>query len=396
MSPRHVPALSPFVRLFARLRASIALVAAMIALVVTSTKGAAAAGPASAIGPAPQEPVVSVPLDAPFLVAPHQNVVPALPAGFETRLEGGWLTLAFPREYHDRMEALVPELAATRDRVAMELGRPALSRVEIRIGRDPVEMARLSPEGAPPFSYASGMAYGPLHLVTVSLVAPQGAQAINLDETLRHELVHIAIFDGFGQGTVPRWFNEGLAVKLSGELAIDRVETLRTASLAGTLIPFTEMDRKFFGDPGEVKLAYAQSADFVRFLSRRDDHPRFVRMLDRVSQGQPFDSSMSDAYGADLRKLEFQWKSDLAKRIPIWSIIGGSLASVLMVVLVALAWWKRRKTSRETLARWEEEDARMDEVIRRIEASVQEQTPVPVPPQKLPKVEHGGAWHTLH
>ncbi len=371
-------------RLFSSLRVSLSLIVASLVLALPLSASA-------------QEPVVSAPQDAPFLIAPHQNVIPAVPATFETRLEGGWLTLAYPREYHDRMDALVPELVATRDRLAEELGRPAISRVEIRVARDPQEMARVAPEGAPPFSYASGMAYGPLHLITVSLVAPQGSDAIHLEETLRHELVHIAVFDGFGQGTVPRWFNEGLAVKLSGELAIERIETLRTASLAGTLIPFTEMDRKFFGDPAEVKLAYAQSADFVRFLSRRDDHPRFVSMLDRVGQGQAFDAAMTDAYGSDLRKLEFQWKKDLAKRIPIWSIIGGSLVSVLMVVLFAMAWWKRRKASRETLARWEEEESQMDAVIRQIEAATQEAPePLPVPPQKLPKVEHGGSWHTLH
>jgi len=341
-----------------------------------------------------QEPVVSAPNDAPFLVAPHQIKVPKLPAAFESHSEG-WLSIGYPKDYRDRVQALIPDLAATRERLMVDLGRPVLGQVEVRIVRDWDEMARLAPEGAPPPAYASGVAYGPLRLVLVSLVAPQGAEPTKLEETLRHELVHIAVFDAFGQGTVPRWFNEGLAVKLSGELAIDRVETLKTASLSGSLIPFGEVDRKFNGNPHEVSLAYAQSADFVRFLSRKDDHQRFVHMLDRVAQGQGFDSAMTNAYGADLRKLEYQWKADLAKRMPIWSVVG-SLVSVLMVVLFGLAWWKRRKKSRDTLARWEEEEAHMDEVIRQIEAATREPEPLRMPPQKLPKVEHGGGWHTLH
>ena len=60
------------------------------------------------------------------------------------------------------------------------------------------------------------------------------------------------------------------------------------------------------------------------------------------------------------------------------------------------AWWKRRKKSRDTLARWEEEEAHMDEVIRQIEAATREPETLRMPPQKLPKVEHGGGWHTLH
>lgn len=368
---------------FRRASSSLAVVVAMLVALLWPS-------PARA-----QEPVVSAPQDAPFLLAPHQNVVPKVPPTFEVRTEGTWLTIAYPREYHDRVEGLLQDLRDTRTRVANALGRPEIQRIEVRIARDPEEMARVAPEGAPPFSYASGMAYGPLRLITVSLVAPQGAQPVHLEETLRHELVHAAIYEGFGQGTVPRWFNEGLAIGLSGELALERVETLRGASLSGTLFPFSEIDRRFFGSPHDVQLAYAQSADFVRFLSKKEDHQRFVRMLDRVASGQPFDSAMTDAYGADLRKLEFQWKSDLAQRMPIWSIVG-SFVSFAMVGLFGIAWWKRRKKSKETLARWEQEEAEMDEVLRRIEAATQEHEAVRVPPQKLPKVEHGGAWHTLH
>jgi hypothetical protein len=339
--------------------------------------------------------VMAVPEDAPYILAPHQVTVPHVPADFTSRTNG-WLTVKFPRGYEERVEALLPDLGLTKDLLSVELGRPVLDQVEVRITRDVDEMARLAPVGAPPPAYASGVAYGPLKLVLVSLVGPRGAQPTKLEETLRHELVHIAVCDALGQGSVPRWFNEGLAVKLSGELAIDRVETLKTASLSNTLIPITELDRKFAGNAHEVELAYAQSADFVRFLSRRDDHPRFVRMLDRVASGQPFESAMANAYGSDLRKLEFQWKSDLAKRLPMWSIVG-SLVSVAMVVLFGLAWYKRRKRSKEVLSQWEREEAQMDEVIRQIEAATRETTTtMPPPPQKLPKVEHGGSWHTLH
>ncbi len=340
-----------------------------------------------------EAPVVAAPEDAPYMVAPHQVVVPKLPADFGTR-KAEWLTVAFPRGYEGRVEGLVPDLTATRELLLAEFGRPVLEHVEVRIVRDFAEMTRLAPEGAPPPAYASGVAYGPIKLVLVALVGPRGAEPTKLEETLRHELVHIAVCDALGQGSVPRWFNEGLAVKLSGELAIDRVETLKAASLSGSLFPITELDRKFHGNGHEVALAYAQSADFVRFLSRRDDHPRFVRLLDRVADGQPFEPALSNAYGSDLRKLEYQWKSDLARRMPLWSIVG-SLVSVAMVALFAAAWWKRRRTSKAILSRWEREEAQMDEVIRQIEAATRQVATVP-PPQKLPKVEHAGAWHTLH
>ncbi len=341
--------------------------------------------------------VVVAPEDAPYLAAPQEIIVPPVPADFVAR-RSEWLTVTFPRAYESRVEAILPDLESTRQLLTIEFGRPVLGRVEVRIVRDFDEMSRLAPVGSPPPAYASGVAYGPLKLVLVSMVGPRGGEPTKLEETLRHELVHIAVCDALGQGSVPRWFNEGLAVKLSGEFALDRVETLKAASLSDTLVPIAELDRKFHGNGQEVSLAYAQSADFVRFLSRRDDHDRFVRLLDRVAAGQPFEPAVSNAYGADLRRLEYQWKQDLARRMPLWSIVG-SLVSVLMVALFAAAWWKRRRSSKAVLARWEREEAQMDEVLRQIELATRASAAAPpsVPPAaRLPKVEHAGAWHTLH
>lgn len=341
--------------------------------------------------------IIAAPEDAPYLATPQHIVIPPVPADFMTR-RSEWLTVTFPRAYESRVDTLLPDLESTRQLLMSEFGRPVLDRVEVRIVRDFDEMARLAPVGAPPPAYASGVAYGPLKLVLVSLVGPRGGEPTKLEETLRHELVHIAVCDALGQGSVPRWFNEGLAVKLSGELALDRVETLKAASLSDTLFPIAELDHKFHGNGQEVSLAYAQSADFVRFLSRKADRERFVRLLDRVAAGQPFEAAISNAYGIDLRRLEYQWKQDLARRMPLWSIVG-SLVSVLMVTLFAAAYWKRRRGSKAVLARWEREEAQMDEVLRQIELATRTaaEAPPSVPPAaRLPKVEHAGAWHTLH
>ena len=191
---------------------------------------------------------------------------------------------------------------------------------------------QLAPVGAPPPAYASGVAYTQLRLVPLTLMAPRGAEAVNLDEVFRHELAHVALEDALGGQSVPLWFNEGLAMHESGELIAQRMKTLWSATLSGTLHPLADLDKRFPADPFQVQIAYAQSADFVRFMLRDSDRARFHAMISRVRSGQPFDRAVRDAYGSDLRKLEFQWRSDLEHRYSVIPIITGGTALWVLIV----------------------------------------------------------------
>src|SRR6185295_14591095 len=113
--------------------------------------------------------------------------------------------------------------------------------------------------------------YPKLRLVLISMMAPRGGDATDLDEVFRHELAHVALEDAVQGKHVPVWFNEGLAISLSGELAMARTKTLWSATLSGTLIPLADLDRSFPHENFEVSIAYAESADFMRFLSRKSD-----------------------------------------------------------------------------------------------------------------------------
>ena len=165
---------------------------------------------------------------------------------------------------------------------------------------------------------------------------------------------------GRGSGKhVPVWFNEGLAIALSGEIAIGAHEdALERDALRARSIPLADLDRSFPRDHFEVGIAYAESADFMRFLTRKSDRLRFAAMIERVREGQPFERAVAEAYGSDLRRLEFQWRSDssTASRSSRSSPAAGSSGIVVIVVLVA-AYVRRRRRAKAILARWEREEA---------------------------------------
>lgn len=358
--------------------------------------GASVKAPAPA--PAPTEPALTLPHDMPVVLSRAQVDVPPVPATYVTK-DLGWLKLSYPAAAAERVASIVRDADAVKTELSYALAQPVLDRVEVRVAPTVADMARLAPANAPPPEYASGVAYSGTHLVLLSMLAPRGADAVDLDEVFRHEMAHVALEDAVRGNHVPVWFNEGLAIGLSGEQRIARERTLWSATLSGTLLPFADLDRSFPRDTFEVNIAYAESADFLRFLRQRSDHLRFTAMIERVRDGVPFDRALSDAYGADLRKLEFQWRSEVERRYSVIPILtGGGLVWVLVIGGLGYAYVRKRRRAKAILARWEKEEALEDALRAERDADDEERAllrlaRVPAPP---PKVEHDGRWHTLH
>jgi hypothetical protein len=267
-------------------------------------------------------------------------------------------------------------------------------------------MASLAPADLPPPAYATGVAYPALDLVVLSLQSPGTYEAPELEEVFRHELLHIALEDAVAGHHVPRWFNEGLAVYESGEGQYARTRVLWDATLSRTVLPLAEIDRNFPSSRYEVNIAYAESADFVRFLLRSSDRARFAALVSRVRGGQAFERALADAYGTDLRKLEYEWREELDKRFSMLPVLtGGSLIWVLLVGLMVIGYWRRRRQAKAKLLQWEREEALADALARaaaseQVALASTEPAEMPAPEGRrvpsVPIVEHDGTWHTLH
>jgi len=343
------------------------------------------------------EPVGNAPRDVPMAIVGLQ--VPPLPGEFETTTVNDWLTIAYPHGMRDRVQPLVDDADAFKEELGNRFAQPLLAHVELRLGRTPEEMAELAPKKSPPPPYAVGVAYPSLDLVLLSNIEPRTNEGTDLGEVFRHELVHIAVNDAVRGRHVPLWFNEGISIYFSGEKAMDRWKTLEGAELSGTILPLSDLDRNFPADEG-VNVAYAESADFVRYLMRDEDRGRFAQLVERVRGSESFDQSMADAYGADSRRLEYRWREELSHRFSVWpAILGGSILWVGAIALLVMAYVKRRRRSKATLAKWAAEEA-AEEARRAALAAVladeSQATPVVRIAEATPRIEHDGHWHTLH
>lgn len=334
------------------------------------------------------------PSDAPRL--PAQGVpLPRVPASFNN-YDGDWITFAYPPEVRERVQPLISQANGFRHTLSNMLGKPVLlardgqPRVHIRIARTPGEMASLAPEGHPPPKYAGGVAYSRIGLVLLTIEPVHPNSIHDLPEVFRHELAHVAIFDAVNGHPIPRWFNEGFAVYASGESSLPRLQTLWSATVSENLIPFERLERSFPKDSLEVSIAYAQSADIVRYLMRTQDQQRFESLIGRVGKGQSFERALENSYSTSLDMLEYEWREDVAKRYTMWPVLfSGSFVWVGAIGLFVVAWRRKRRRQAAILARWEKEEAEED---RQRELAMKEAVRVHI---VVPRESQPGSWGEL-
>lgn len=345
-----------------------------------------------------------------------QLKMPAIPNGFSS-YDGGWIQMAYHPSLSARVRVLQEQAAEVKAQLTTLLGRPVLRKVHVRIGRTAGEMETLAPQAAGFPKYASGVAYSEMGLVLLTARSRHPGERHDLPEVFRHELAHIALHDAVGRDNVPRWFNEGFAIHASKENQTARLQTLWTATLADTLLPFEQIRHRFPRDDLAVSIAYAQAADLLRFLLRRDDTHRFSALIRRLSNGQDFDSALLDAYQTSMSVLETEWREDVARRYTFWPIIfGGSLIWVFAFGLMIGGYVRRKKRAQKKLDRWAKEEALEDArkelasaMLRPSGAQMVVQENVSIAdslpqdrrsqvrtPRALPTVEHDGERHTLH
>lgn len=336
--------------------------------------------------------------------------LPELPAGFvEKRI--GPVSWAFHGSDAEIARELQGKLAATWHRVSTQLARDLPGDLTIRIARGPEDMRRLAPKGSPPPPYAVGVAYPALGLVILSVVSPDSWMPPDLPAVLAHELSHIALHRAVRGQRLPLWFIEGLATSQAGEQRLSRVRTLWEAAVAGDVLPLDLVSQSFPERPQTVNLAYAQSADLVRWLLQSSsDRERLARMLALIADGMPFEQAMLSTYHIDLDYLEREWRQGLSERFRVLPLVltGTALwGGIALLAIVAFA--RRRREHREKLARWAEEEAESDRALvalsraQTLASSTSEPRiihvyafPTPVRESGVPTVEHEGQRHTLH
>ncbi|MEI8349704.1 MAG: hypothetical protein WCI77_06080 [Candidatus Omnitrophota bacterium] len=141
----------------------------------------------------------------------------------------------------------------------------------------------------------------------------------NFSSLLRHELVHIIFREYVGEGKLPLWFDEGVAMyvdaKHGGSSYEAELSTLKTTIEHNQYIPFSELYQMgpatLDGKPKEyVDVFYLQSYSIIHFLIKKGSGDNFYNVLYFLRQGCGFDEALSKSYSSinGREELETQWK----------------------------------------------------------------------------------------
>ena len=214
--------------------------------------------------------------------------------------------------------------------------------------------------------WAAGVAHPPTGEIVIARHAPDGSLS-DLDNLMRHEMAHVALYRATEGVPLPRWFHEGVAESYADRVDLLRVQTLAAAIFGVGVPPIDELEASFRGDPQEVTVAYAAARDLVNHLRYRDADGRDLRQLfTELSLGYSFDAAVLRAYGVTLGELEGEWRTGLRGRFSWFPMVGsGELPFFLIMPLVAYAWIRHRRRLRDAWARLDREDREFQARIAR-------------------------------
>ncbi len=178
-----------------------------------------------------------------------------------------------------------------------------------------------------------------------------------LEELLAHEYSHLALAARTGFYLAPRWFDEGLAMKVSQQWTWSDNLTL---SKAGVFRQFLTLDTieyvNRFGE-GPAHVAYATSFQAVNYLYKQYGTEAVNRFLDHVAQGKSVDSALMASTGSNYADFEKEFRVYLEERFNATSLLADTmyfwLALAFILILGGYLQWRRR---RAYYKQWEREE----------------------------------------
>lgn len=291
--------------------------------------------------------------------------LPEIPSPRPPLVTGEVDTARFRILYTARSEgsarALAGRIEAVRDDFQKVLGRDWPGVTEIRVGLGREEMNALALPGGKPPAWAEALAYPGRNIILLdgnSLLRPEG------EITLRHELSHAAL--GQISNAWPRWFQEGMAMYLTGDrFSVAQYTAMFRAVTQDRLLHLETLAEDWPQHPQDVEVAYAESVTYVSHLIDEYGPAKMSALLEDVKDGAPFELAFARAFKTSLRVDEDAWRKTLPGRYSWTPILtGGSALWGLTTILLVGAWLRRRRLHALKLAEMAAQEAAEDAALK--------------------------------
>jgi hypothetical protein len=179
-----------------------------------------------------------------------------------------------------------------------------------------------------------------------------------------HELTHIAIERAYGRLHVPRWFHEGLAMTLSGELSFDEQLTLSRAVFTGRLLPLDSIERVNRFDAQEAELAYSESHLAVAWMIDRYGLDGIPELLQTLQSAGTFREALPRVYGLTGDEVDRLVRNYIVERYRGVFLFSDTWLFWLLGALLLVAGFISVKIRNDRKKRLMEEQERIEDTLR--------------------------------
>ncbi|HDL19315.1 MAG TPA: hypothetical protein ENH29_09695 [Bacteroidetes bacterium] len=236
--------------------------------------------------------------------------------------------------------------------ITARLKIPFSGEVNIFLAEDEKSWQKLTNKKVPEWSQA--VTKPEVGIVYVSLAKKNGKE---LPVVLRHELVHVLIGKNFSPGIIPRWFEEGVAMIISGENFSNYISTLSKANLTNSLLTLPEIENVLRFQQSKANLAYAESYFSVKMIVDALGWDALSDILKKTRKYNRWERAFDDVL--EMNQESFQWHvfKEVGKKYR-WNFIFQSdiFFWVILPFIAIIAFIFVRIRNYRTYRRWEEDE----------------------------------------
>lgn len=238
-----------------------------------------------------------------------------------------------------RLSGTVPAAIDTTDLRAEYARIKALVSTYRRGHRRPLTIIYYSVDDAPGLSarlpeWGGGGTLGPDSIiipVDKPLLVHQDIRQVTV-----HEMVHAILMRSYPRVAIPRWFHEGCAMTLAGELSFEETLALARAVIAGKLLSLEAIDSVNVFDQTRARLAYSQSHAVFVFMIDAFGMEAVPRLLTAARRKDSFAEGMKQVLGITPEEFERLSVQHIRKRYGLATVLGDLYLVWLLIIVLAI------------------------------------------------------------
>ena len=223
-------------------------------------------------------------------------------------LEGENVTLYYYDVRQSRAAEWLDEAERALDRIQSDLGISLVSPVDIYVYRNESDMSA---------AFATRSDDYDARVTTLGVAVDEdtlillGSQS-DLELTMAHELSHIVV----GMATdnpyagLPRWLDEGLAMRAEGELPRQNALALELGIARDELLSVRSMT-SYSGRVDQVDLFYGECYSVVTFMIETYGREKMTELLQVFAEGTSQHDALQRVYGLTIEELDARWRISL-------------------------------------------------------------------------------------